>query len=482
MRSFLSLSALAVFGASVAFAQTAFHSPNSLHITIAPSPYSIGELFLGEKVSRGDAARLGYKCADSKKFDDFSWCAKEGNETESRGRFKAWYSMMLDRDGRIVYLNRYQEPAYWGANEAKDDIQRYSKKVGEEARVLHLPARSGLQGTLATWGNVELEPISGDELRILAADKPLPKGIAIDFIGDFTKSAQQGLPIFRLAGGAGFVWAGSYNDQGRGTLRFAAVNASAYTQPAPVQVVAPAPPPRLPPQNRIALLIGNQNYRYASALANPINDAQLLANTLRDAGFKSVTIKADLTREQTIQALREFARAADSADWAMVYYSGHGMEFNGENYIIPVDAQLKVDRDIAFETVDADKVLSSIQGAKRLRLVILDACRDNPFASQMKRTMATKSAGVGTGLARMEPEAGTLIVYAAKHGEYALDGTGPNSPFVQALTRRIQEKPAQEIRRLFDLVRDDVVESTRRQQQPFTYGSLSGREDFYFTR
>jgi hypothetical protein len=205
------MSALAVFGASVAFAQTAFHNPNPLHITIAPSPYSIGELFLGEKVSRGEAARLGYKCGGSKKFDDFSWCAKEGNETEPRGRFKASYSMMLDRDGRIVYLNRYQEPAYWGANEAKDDIQRYSKKVGEEARVIHLPVRPGLQGTLATWGNVELERISGDELSLLAADEPLPKGIAIDFIGNFTKSAQQGLPIYRLAGGAGFVWAGSYS-------------------------------------------------------------------------------------------------------------------------------------------------------------------------------------------------------------------------------------------------------------------------------
>ena len=150
------------------------------------------------------------------------------------------------------------------------------------------------------------------------------------------------------------------------------------------------------------------------------------------------------------------------------------------NYIIPVDAQLKVDRDVDLETVDVGKVLSSVEGARRLRLVILDACRDNPFASQMRRTMATRS--VGRGLARMEPEAGTLIVYAAKHGEVALDGTGMNSPFVEALTRRIQERPTQEIRRLFDLVRDDVMESTRLKQQPFSYGSLSGREDFYFWR
>jgi len=386
---------------------------------------------------------------------------------------------MLDRDGRIVYLNRYQEPAYWGASEAKDDIQRYSKKVGGEARIIHLPAHPGLQGTLATWGNVELERISGDELNLLAADKPLPRGIAIDYIGNFTKSAQQGLPVYRLAGGAGFVWAGSYNDQGRGTLRFAAVNPSAYTPQAPPPVIEVRPKPSTQ-QNRIALLIGNRNYRYAGVLSNPANDAQLLAGTLRDVGFKSVTTKTDLTREQTMQALQEFARAADSAEWAVVYYSGHGIEFNGENYIIPVDAQLKTDRDIALETVDVDNVLKSIQGARRLRLVILDACRDNPFASQMKRTTATRSIGIG--LARMEPEPGTLIAYAAKHGEFALDGTGSNSPFVEALTQRIRERPAQEIRRLFDLVRDDVMESTRRQQQPFTYGSLSGREDFYFVR
>jgi hypothetical protein len=501
MRSFILLCALAIFAGN-ASAQTALHNPNRLQVTISPSPYSIGDLFLGAKVSVGGAARLGYDCADSKKFDDFSWCTKAGNEFEPRGRFKASYSMMLDRDGRIVYLNRYQEPAYWGTNEAQDDILRYSKKVGEEPRIIHLPARPGFpKGTLATWGNVILEPISGYELDLLAADKPLPKGIAIDFIGNFTKSAQQGLPIYRLGGGAGFVWAGSYNAQGRGTLRFSAVNASAYTpRPAtpslssgPVEHQAVAQPPfaqqppfslRQPgaqiPGNRVALLIGNQNYRYGGTLSNPASDAQLLATALRDVGFQSVTTKIDLTREQTMQALREFATAADSADWAVVYYSGHGMEFNGVNYIIPVDARLKVDRDVDLEAVDAGKILSAIEGSKRLRLVILDACRDNPFASQMKRTVETKS--VGRGLARMEPEAGTLIVYAAKHGESALDGTGKNSPFVEALTHRIQERPTQEIRRLFDLVRDDVMESTLRKQQPFTYGSLSGREDFYFSR
>ena len=157
---------------------------------------------------------------------------------------------------------------------------------------------------------------------------------------------------------------------------------------------------------RVALIIGNTNYRFASALQNPNNDAQLLAQTLRAAGFQTVMVKTDLDREQTIRALREFANISDSADWAMVYYSGHGVEFGGVNYIIPVDAQLKVDRDIDLETVDVGKVMSAIDGARKLRLVILDACRDNPFASQMKRSIATRS--LGRGLAQIEPTVGTL--------------------------------------------------------------------------
>src|SRR5262249_5637725 len=152
-----------------------------------------------------------------------------------------------------------------------------------------------------------------------------------------------------------------------------------------------------------------------------------VAASLRRLGFRSVLVATDVTREQTISALREFARLADIADWAVFYYAGHGVEFGGVNYVIPVDAQLKVDRDIELETLDVGKILSAIEGARKFRLVILDACRDNPFLSQMRRTVSSRS--VGLGLARMEPEPGTMIVYAAKHGEVALDGDGENSPF-----------------------------------------------------
>jgi S1-C subfamily serine protease len=233
MRRFGFLFSLAVLSASNAVAQNG--PPLSIHIYAPPSHYSVGGLALGEKVALGSAARQGYQCADSKKFEEFAWCTKKSSEREARGTFKVWMSLMLGPDSRVAYVNRYQEPAYWGANEIKDDIQRYSKKVNQEPRIIHMPTRPGLpKGTLATWGDVVLEPIVGDELNVLAGDKPLPKGIAIDFIGDFTKSARQGLPIYRLSGGAGFVWAASYNEAGRGTLRFVAVDASTYT-PQPVQ-------------------------------------------------------------------------------------------------------------------------------------------------------------------------------------------------------------------------------------------------------
>jgi uncharacterized caspase-like protein len=160
----------------------------------------------------------------------------------------------------------------------------------------------------------------------------------------------------------------------------------------------------------------------------------------------------------------------------VIYYAGHGIEMGGRNYLIPVDARLQTDRDVEFEAVPLDQVLSSTEGARKLRLILLDACRENPFARQMRRTVAARA--IGRGLARIEPDGGTLVAYAAKDGEVALDGEGQNSPFVTALIRHIAT-PGVEINKLFRLVRDDVLAATGRKQEPFVYGSLPG-EDFYF--
>ena len=155
------------------------------------------------------------------------------------------------------------------------------------------------------------------------------------------------------------------------------------------------------------------------------------------------------------------------------------MEVGGINYLIPTDAKIAADRDIGFEAVPLEQVLNAAERAKKLRLVILDACRDNPFANQMKRTLTVASRSVSRGLAAVEPEAGTLVVYAAKDGETALDGDGINSPFASAFVKNLPT-PGLEVRRLFDFVRDDVMEATGRKQKPFSYGSISGRQDFYF--
>jgi uncharacterized caspase-like protein len=191
-----------------------------------------------------------------------------------------------------------------------------------------------------------------------------------------------------------------------------------------------------------------------------------------------VTVEIDTTRDKLVAALRTFADEADRADWAMIYYAGHGIEVGGLNYLVPVDARLKTDRDVQDETIPLDRVLSAIEGAKKLRMVVLDACRDNPFIAQMRRTITTRS--IGRGLARVEPEGGTLVAYAAKHGQVALDGAGQNSPFVTALARRLGT-PNLEINKLFRLVRDDVLAATGRRQEPFVYGSLPG-EDFFFVQ
>jgi hypothetical protein len=237
--------------------------------------------------------------------------------------------------------------------------------------------------------------------------------------------------------------------------------------------------PVLNNDHRVALVIGNSTYENVAALPNPERDANLVADALKRTGFKSVTLLTNLRKDALISALRDFAARAETADWAVVYYAGHGMEVGGINYLIPTDTKIAVDRDIGFEAVPLEQVLNAAERAKKLRLVVLDACRDNPFASQMKRTLTVASRSVSQGLAAVEPEAGTLVVYAARDGEIALDGDGINSPFASALVKNLPT-PGLEVRRLFDFVRDDVMEATGRKQKPFSYGSISGRQDFYF--
>ena len=223
---------------------------------------------------------------------------------------------------------------------------------------------------------------------------------------------------------------------------------------------------------RVALVLGNSAYQNVPRLTNPVNDAALMADTFKKAGFDVVVSKQDLGALDTRRVLRDFADSAADAEIAVIYYAGHGMEVDGTNYLIPVDAKLERDNDVYDEAFSLERVLLAVEPAKKLRLVILDACRDNPFSKTMRRTVALRS--IGRGLAKIEPNnPNTLIAYAAKAGSTAQDGDDKDSPFTTALSRHLTT-PGLDVRRAFGFVRDDVIKATASRQEPFVYGSLGG--------
>jgi hypothetical protein len=227
-------------------------------------------------------------------------------------------------------------------------------------------------------------------------------------------------------------------------------------------------------EKRVALVLGNSAYQNVAKLPNPVNDGAVIAATLKDAGFDVVDSRHDLPAAETRRVLRDFADRARDADIALVYYAGHGIEVDGANYLIPVDAKLERDTDVYDEAFSLDRVLLAIEPAKKLRLIILDACRDNPFSKNMKRTVASRA--IGQGLAKVEPTSpNMLIAYSAKAGSTAADGDGKNSPFTIALSKHLTT-PGLDVRRAFGFVRDDVLKTTGNRQEPFVYGSLGGED------
>ena len=222
---------------------------------------------------------------------------------------------------------------------------------------------------------------------------------------------------------------------------------------------------------RVALVIGNATYAHVPALANPLNDAKDVGATLDRLGF-AVTRLENAGYAALRRGLLEFQRAASASEIAVVFYAGHGIEVDQRNFLVPVDARLASDQDVEFEAVPLELVSRAVERASGLRLVILDACRENPFAVQMQRAGATRS--IGRGLARVEPSGETLIAYAAKEGTVASDGAGRNSPYSEALLGHLEE-PGLEVGLMFRKVRDAVVGLTGGRQEPFVYGSLSSR-------
>jgi uncharacterized caspase-like protein len=229
-------------------------------------------------------------------------------------------------------------------------------------------------------------------------------------------------------------------------------------------------------QQRVALVIGNSAYRNAPVLANPKNDAVDLAATLTQMGFK-VLEGRDLDKAAMDHMIRDFAESLSGAQMALFFYAGHGMQVDGQNYLVPVDAKLGSAAALDFEMVRLDLVQRSMEREVATNILLLDACRDNPLTRNLARALGTRSASVGKGLAAMESGEGTLISFSTQPGNVALDGAGRNSPYAGALLKHIT-KAGEDLPTILIDVRNDVMAATDRRQVPWEHSALTAKVYF----
>src|SRR6476659_5750034 len=242
-----SVEAAAVLTATVVLA----HAALTGH-AMAATEYAVDGLAVATQLNFGRASYREYKCNPSDQFEGFIWCQKTRAEKARRGSRTTTYSLLHSKDGNVSYINRSQESASFDPSESELTIERYSRELGESARILKAPHRSGLpHGVIAVWGKITLEPLDQDSIKLLAGGKNPRKGFLIDYLRDFTRSAKEGLPIYRIVGGPGLIWAASSDQKGRGTLRLAAVDVSGFAPPpdsaAADQIAAPTQGEELPP-------------------------------------------------------------------------------------------------------------------------------------------------------------------------------------------------------------------------------------------
>jgi tetratricopeptide (TPR) repeat protein len=253
-------------------------------------------------------------------------------------------------------------------------------------------------------------------------------------------------------------------------LKPAATEAAIGSEPVGTKPAATSLPAQR--ERRVALVVGNGTYQNAPVLPNPRNDAADIAATLRKLGF-DVIDGHDLDRREMEKKIREFSRKIENADLALFYYAGHGLQVTGKNYLVPIDAKLEREGDLSFEAIDVDVVLQQLENGPRANLVFLDACRNNPLARNLARSLNVRSSAVGMGLASMQGGIGTMIVYATQPNNVALDGEGRNSPFTAALLAHLPD-PGVDISIMLRRVRADVIRATNQKQVPWDHSSLVG--------
>jgi hypothetical protein len=227
-------------------------------------------------------------------------------------------------------------------------------------------------------------------------------------------------------------------------------------------------------EKRVAFVVGNGTYKNVAPLPNPSIDAKAMASALRNVGFEVVE-GTNLTRDKMTERLLDFGKKAQGADVAVFFYAGHGIAISGTNYLLPIDADIKSEMDVKLgAAINIDLTLEQTMGDAKVKLVFLDACRDNPFAAKIKSNAATRSVNVQTGLAEMKSGEGTLIAFATGPGQTALDGQeGANSPFTRALLANLTQ-PGVEIQQAMTKVRAQVNEETNKGQLPWGHTNLIG--------
>src|SRR5215831_18955072 len=232
---------------------------------------------------------------------------------------------------------------------------------------------------------------------------------------------------------------------------------------------------------RIAFVVGNARYQHTGMLANPNNDAQDVAEKLKSLGFE-VMLNLDLDQGSFARAIDDFARRLDGADVGLFYYAGHALQINEKNYLVSTNAKLESAFLVPAETIELDPIVRLMESKATTNLIFLDACRNNPLADNLKRSLAAmhRSVALGRGLARIEPTArDTLIAFAAAPGQEASDGVGRNSPFTAALLNHIAQ-PGVEISVMLKEVASEVREKTHNAQRPQQLSDMA--RTFYFAK
>ncbi len=314
---------VSVASLSLAFAATVAQAPAQTTRNTG-APYLVNDLGLGAQLSTDSAQYREYRCGPSEQFDGFTWCQKTRQEKERR----TTSSLLHSRDGKIAYINRQQDPVSWdGSSEVDDEIRAHARKLGSQPRINKMPRRSGSpEGVMALWGQVAIEPLDGESVKILADGRSPRKGFLVDYLGNLVKSAQDGLPVYRITGGPGLIFVASYDQRGRGTFRVTAVDASVLAPPvaatqAPTALAeAGASTPAVePPPQGADLQTGLTEAKDGRPLAESGEDGRIDGATQAQAVADATPLTADSVRSEIARSANE--RAAAEAEIARLRFA-----------------------------------------------------------------------------------------------------------------------------------------------------------------